>query len=196
MNLYTIMLFVHVTGAIGVFVGMGSWLIGITAMVRVLRVEQVRTLADLMLMTRYVVPVSAFLTIASGLTMALNTWGLQTGWILVAIGGLLLIGPTGTWVVDPKVHNIAKLAHTLPDGLLPTSLAARIHDVVLRTALHTLTSMLLGIIFLMTTKPGFVDAIGAMVISLALGLFSSLSFLRRRHVVRSNHSARYEKSGL
>ena len=181
MNLYTIMLFVHVAAAIGLFVGMGSWLIGITAVVRVSRVEQVRTLTDLMLMTRYVVPVSAFFTIASGLTMALNAWGLQTGWILVAIGGLVIIGPTGTWVVDPKVRAIAALAHTLPDGLLPTWLALRTHDLVLHTALHTLTAMLLGIVFLMTTKPTIFSSIVAMVVSLFLGLVSSLPLLHARY---------------
>jgi hypothetical protein len=181
MDLYTILLFVHVSGAIGLFVGMGTWLFGITAIARALRVEQVRTLADLMLMTRYVVPVSAFITIASGLTMALTIWGLQTGWILVAIGGLVIIGPTGTWVVDPKVRAIATLAHTLPDGLLPKTFAARTHDLVLRTALHTLTAMLLGIVFLMTTKPAFSSAIGAMVVSLLLGLVSSVPLLRAPH---------------
>jgi hypothetical protein len=113
--------------------------------------------------------------------MALNTWGLQTGWILVAIGGLFLIGPTGTWVVDPKVRAIATLARALPDGLLPAALAARTHDLVLHTALHMLTAMLLGIVFLMTTKPALSTAIGAMVVSLCLGLVSSLPFLRARH---------------
>jgi hypothetical protein len=181
MNFYTILLFVHVTGAIGILVGMASWLIGITAIARVSRVEQVRTLTEILLMTRYIVPVSAFFTIASGLTMALSAWGLQTGWMLVAIGSLFVIGPTGTWLVDPKVQAIAALARTLPDGPLPASLASRTHDFVLRTALHTLTAMLLGIVFLMTTKPTFSSSIVAMVVSLFLGLVSSLPLVRPDH---------------
>jgi hypothetical protein len=192
MSLYTILLFVHVSGAIGLFVGMGTWLFGMTAIARALRVEQVRALADLMLMTRYVVPISALLTIASGLTMALTTWGLQTGWILVAIGGLVLIGSTGTWVVDLKVRAIATLAHTLPDGPLSTTFAERTHDLVLRTALHTLTAMLLGIVFLMTTKPAFSSSIGAMIVSLCLGLVSSLPLLRARRALPSNYCTQHE----
>jgi hypothetical protein len=190
MSLYTIELFVHVSGAMGLFAGMGTWLFGITAIARAARVEQVRTLTNLMMMTRYVVPVSAFLTIASGLTMALNVWGLQTGWILVAIGGLFIIGPTGTWVVDPRVRAIATLARALPDGLLPADLAARTHDVILRTALHTLTAMLLGIVFLMTTKPTLSTAIGAMVVSLFLGLVASLPFLRTQDTPSAAQSKR------
>src|SRR5262245_20503241 len=52
MSLYTLLLFVHVSGAIGLFTGMGIWLFGITAIGRAAQVEQVRTLADLMLMAR------------------------------------------------------------------------------------------------------------------------------------------------
>lgn len=194
MSLYTILLFVHVSGAIGVFVGMGTWLFGMTAIARASRVEQVRTLADLMLMSRYVVPISAFMIITSGLTMTLTTWGLQTRWILVAIGGLLLIGPTGTWVVDPKVRAIAALAHTLPDGFLPNSLIVRIHDRVLRTALYTLIAMLLGIVFLMTTKPALSTSILAMGISLFLGFASSLLLLRTRPALVSNRGPQHEEN--
>jgi hypothetical protein len=181
MNVYSILLFVAVAGAIGIFVGMGSWLIGITAIDRVSRVEQVRTLIDMMRMTRYVVPASALLTIASGLTMTLTTWGMRTGWILVAIGGLFIIGPTGAWVVDPKVHKIAIMAHALPDGPAPTALTAHTHGPLLHIALHTLVATLTGIVFLMTTKPDFSTSIGAMLVSLLLSLASSLSLLRRYH---------------
>jgi hypothetical protein len=194
MSLYTILLFVHVSGAIGLFAGMGTWLFGITAIARTGRVEQVRSLADLMAMTRYVVPVSAFVTIASGLAMALSAWGLQTGWILVAIGGLFLIGPTGTWIADPKVRAIATLARTLPDGFLPTALAARTHDLTLYIAIHSLTAMLFGIVFLMTTKPAISTAIGAMVVSLLLGLVTSLPFLRAQHAPSASSKRSVERA--
>jgi hypothetical protein len=192
MSLYTILLFVHVSGAICLFIGMGIWLFGITAIARASRVEQVRTLADLMLMARMVVPVSAVLVIAAGLRMALTIWGLQTGWIAVALGGMILIGPTGTWVIDPKVRAIATLAHTLPDGPPPIALAERIHDPVLRTALHTLIAMLFGIVFLMTTKPALTGAIITMMIAAFLGLASGVPLARPRHASPSDRFHRHK----
>ena len=57
-------------------------------------------------------------------------------------------------------------------------LAERTRDRVLRTALHTLSAMLFGIIFLMTAKPQLMIAIGAMVVSAFLGLASALPLLR------------------
>lgn len=187
MNLYTIMLFIHVSGAICLFIGFGIWLFGIVRVARASHVEQVRTLAGLMLMVRLVVPASALLVIAAGLTMALTAWGLQTGWIAVSLGSLAIIGPMGTWVIDPKVRAIAALAHTLPDGPLPAALAVRIHDSVLRLTMHMLIAMLFGIIFLMTIKPALTSAIGAMVVSALLGLASGVPFVRTEPVAQSDH---------
>ena len=193
MNLYPIMLFIHVCAAVCLFIGFGIWLFGIIAIARAARVEQVRTLADLLLMVRLVVPVSAFVVIAAGLTMALTAWGLQTGWIAVALGGLVIVGPIGTWVIDPRVRAIATLAHTLPDGPLPTQLAERTHDRVLRLALHTTTALLFGIVFLMTTKPALTSALGAIVMSAFLGIASGLPFVRARRAAQSDRFEQHEE---
>ena len=182
MSLYSLMLFVHVSSAICLFIGMGIWLFGITAIARASRAEQVRALADLMLMARLAVPASALLVIGAGLMMALTAWGLQTGWIAVALGSLVIIGPIGTWVIDPKVRAMATLAHAQPDGLLSPKLAERSHDLFLRTALHTMIALLFGIVFLMTTKPAFISAIAAMLIAALLGLASALPLARARRL--------------
>jgi hypothetical protein len=178
MSLYAILLFVHVSGAICLFTGIGIWLFGITVIARAERVEQVRAVADLMLMVRNIVPAGALLVIVAGVTMTWTAWGFQTGWIAVALGSLVIIGPIGTWVIDPRVRAIATLAHTLPDGPLPIILAERTHERVLLLALHTMTAMLFGIVFLMTTKPTLGSAIGAMLVSTLLGLVSGI-LLRR-----------------
>jgi hypothetical protein len=180
-SFYPLLLFIHVSGAICLFIGMGIWLFGGIAIPRAARVEQVRTLADLMLMARMAVPVGAFVVIAAGLAMTWIAWGFQTGWIAVALGSLAIIGPIGTWVIDPKVRAIAALARSLPDGPPPTQLAALTHDCVLRTALHTTTAMLFGIIFLMTAKPALLVALGAMAISAFLGVASAVAFVCARH---------------
>jgi hypothetical protein len=194
MSLYSMMLFIHVSAAICLFIGFGIWLFGITVIAHAACVEQVRTLADVLLMVRLVVPVSALLVIVAGLTMALTTWGLQTGWIAVALGGLVIVGPIATWVIDPRVRAMAALAHTLPDGPLPTQLAERTHDRVLRLALHTTTALLFGIVFLMTTKPVLTSALGAMVVSAFLGLVSGILLVRVRRATPPDHFQQHEEA--
>jgi multisubunit Na+/H+ antiporter MnhF subunit len=193
MSLYAILLFVHVSSAICLFIGMGIWLFGSTVIAGAERVEQVRAIAAPMLMVQHVVPVSALLVIVAGITMTLTAWGFQTGWIAVALGSLVLIGPIGTWVIDPKVRAIAALAHTLPDGPLPRTLAERTQDRVLPLALRTMTGMLFGIVFLMTTKPALTSAIGAMVISALLGLVSGVAFTRARPACASKRGHQHEE---
>jgi ABC-type spermidine/putrescine transport system permease subunit II len=190
-SLYPLLLFIHVSGAIGLFIGMGIWLFGNIAIARAARVEQVRTLANLMLMARMAVPVGAFVVIAAGLAMTWIAWGFQTGWIAVALASLVIIGPIGTWVIDPKVRAIATLARTLPDGPLLRPLAALTHDRFLHSTLHTTTAMLFGIIFLMTAKPALIVALSAMVISAFLGVASAVAFVYARHtgVSKRNQSA-------
>jgi hypothetical protein len=184
MSLYTSMLFLHVSAAVCLFAGMGVFLVGMTAIARATRVEQVRALADLLVTVRLLVPASALLVIVAGATMTQIAWDFQTGWIVVTLGSLVVIGPIGTWVIDPKVRGIATLAHTLPDGPLPSSLAERTQNRFLRLIHHTMVAMLFGIVFLMTTKPALTSAISAMVVSALLGLASSIPFVFARRATR------------
>lgn len=177
MSLYALLFFLHISGAVCLFSGMGIWLCGIVAIARAARVAQIRALADLLLMVRLIVPSGALLVIATGVSMTWIAWSFQTSWIVVALGSLAIIGPTGTWVVDPRVRAIANMAHVLPDGSLPTALSERAHDRVLRLTMHTLVAMLFGIVFLMTTKPSLVVGLAAMVVAAVLGLVSGMPFL-------------------
>jgi hypothetical protein len=49
--------------------------------------------------------------------------------LVVALGSLAIIGPIGTWVIDPKVRAIATLADILPDGALPLFFSAFLRSI-------------------------------------------------------------------
>ena len=172
MTIYTIVLFFHVSGAIGYFVSMGTWLFGLSALRRAQRVEQVRALTHLVGWSGPLFAISVLLILATGLYMALTAWGLQTGWIDVALISLILIAPLGTAFIEPRRRTIDRLAQEAPDGPLPQSLEQRTHDPVLLIALQTIATLLLGIVFLMTTKPALTGSLIVIAIALALGLAS------------------------
>jgi len=175
---YTIIKFLHVSGAIGYFVAMGTWLFGLAALRRARRVEQVRALSDLIGRLGPLFGISVLLILVTGLYMAVTAWSLQTGWIAVALIGLVLIAPLGTAAIEPRRRVIDRLAREAPDGPLPESLAQRTHDPALLTALQTVTFLLLGIVFLMTNKPALIGALIVMAVALVLGLGSSLLVTR------------------
>jgi hypothetical protein len=174
MNIYTILKFLHVSGAIGYFVAIGTWLFGFAALRRAQRVEQVRALSDLVGRLGPLFGVSVLLILATGLYMALSAWSLRTGWIAVALTGLLLIAPLGTALIEPRRRAIEQLAREASDGPLPESLERRTHDPVLLTALQTVAALLLGIVFLMTNKPSLTGALIVMAIALVLGVASGV----------------------
>jgi Predicted integral membrane protein (DUF2269) len=186
MSTYTLALFIHVIGAIGVFAGVGIWLVGLSAIRRASRVEQVRAIAWLIIIASPLVVLSVLLIAIAGLDMALSTWGLQTPWIVVALVSFVLIGPIGAFVLEPRMRVIMAMAREVPDGSLPGVLDQRTHDPILGTGAHTMVTVLLGIVFLMTTKPSLVNSIVVMVVAFFLGLVSGLPFWLRAR--RAKHT--------
>jgi hypothetical protein len=176
MSLYTLALFLHVMGALGMFTGFGTWFLGLIALRRAERVEQVRTITTLLALAHLVGAYSVVLVIIPGVYMALTMWSLQTSWIAVSIAGVLVAAPIGSRLIDDRVKALRAVARETPDGALPAELAARTHDPVLGTAMHTNSLLVVGIIFLMTMKPPLLASIITMVGALALGLLSSLPF--------------------
>jgi Predicted integral membrane protein (DUF2269) len=174
MTSYTIALFFHVSGAIGYFISMGTWLLALAALRRAQRVEQVRTLTHLIGRLGPLFGISVLLILVTGLYMAITAWSLLTGWIVVALISLILIAPLGTAFIEPHRRTIDRLAQEAPDGPLPQSLEQHTHDPVLLTALQTVTILLLGIVFLMTNKPSLTGSLIVMVVALVLGLVSGV----------------------
>jgi hypothetical protein len=112
--------------------------------------------------------------------MLLTVWGWQTAWAVVALASIFLfLPPLLLGVVKPRMKAILRLAHASPAGPVPAPLYKLTHDPVLAAALQTLTAVVLGIVFLMTTKPALTGAIVAMLIAVGLGLGSSLPLARR-----------------
>lgn len=174
MSTYNVVLFLHVSGAIGYFVAMGVWLFGLANLRRAQRVEQVRVLSNLVGRLGPLFGISVLLILVTGLYMAGTTWGFQTGWIDVALVSLILIAPLGTAAIEPRRRAIERLAREAPDAPVPAALDRRTHDPVLATAVQTVIALLLGIVFLMTNKPSLVGSLIVMAIALALGLASGL----------------------
>ncbi len=182
MSIYTIVLFLHVSGAIGYFISTGTWLFGLSALRRARRVEQVRALTNLVGRSGPLFGISVLLILATGLYMALTAWGLRTGWIDVALISLILIAPLGTAFIEPRRRAIDRLAREAPDGPLSQALEQRTHDPVLLTALQTLAALLLGIVFLMTTKPSLTSSLIVMAVALVIGLASGLLVSRATRI--------------
>jgi uncharacterized membrane protein len=178
MSIYNIVLFFHVIGAIGYFLGMGILLFILLGLRRSQRVEHVRALIHLNELSAPFSAASVVLLLVTGLYLALTAWSLLTSWILVALISLVLMAPLGAALIEPRRRAIDRLAQKTPDGPLPQSLERRTHDPILGTAQQTIAALLLGIVFLMTNKPALIGSLIVMAVALVLGLASGVLVAR------------------
>ena len=185
MSIYTIVLFVHVVGAIGYFLSIGTQLFILVGLRRAQHVEQVRAFIHLNNLSGPFGAGSAVVLLAAGLYLALSAWSGLSGWILVALISLLLIVPTTAVLIAPRRSALVKqLERSAPDGALSLALSQRLHDPILLATLLTVAALLLGIVFLMTTKPELAGSLIVMAVALVLGLLSSLLVSRMRRTQR------------
>jgi hypothetical protein len=177
MPIYTLMLFVHIVGAIGTFIGVGVWLFAALALRRTQTVGQVRALTSLIQPSGVLAIVSILLLGVAGFYMGITVWGERATWIVVATISFVLLAPFGVFVIDPRLRAVAKAAAAAPDGPLPGTLATRTRDQLAGIGLSVYLCVLLGIVFLMTTKPSTGVSILAMVVATLLGLISGVLLL-------------------
>jgi uncharacterized membrane protein len=179
-SLYTVILFVHIVGAIGYFLGIGLWLFILLSWRRTQCVEQVRSLLHLNDLSAPFAAASAVLLLGTGLYLALTAWSLLTSWILVALISLLMV-PTSAALIAPRRSAIVKqLAREAPGGELSGTLEQHLDDPVLATACTTVLTLLLGLVFLITTKPNLAGSLIVMVVALLLGLAAGALVSRMR----------------
>ncbi len=181
MSIYSIVLFFHVVGAIGYCLGIGMLLFILVDLRRAQRVEHVQALIHLNDRSAPFSAASAIVLLITGLYMTLTEWSLLTSWILVALVSLILMVPISAVLIAPRRIAMSKqLTREAPDGVVSEDLKRRIDDPVLAVVVQAVATLLLGLIFLMITKPGLLASIIVVAVALLLGVTASLLALRMR----------------
>jgi uncharacterized membrane protein len=174
MSIYSLALFVHIISDITLFIGIGGQLLVLFTLRRARDMSQVSNVVGLIRITDGMGVLGALFTILSGFYMARTVWGIETSWIVVALGSILLIiGPLIGAVIKPRTRSLVKIAKDVQQASpIPPALWARIHDPLLGAALQTNLAVGIGIVFLMTNKPSLTVSVITMITALALGVVS------------------------
>ena len=108
MSLYSISLFLHIVGALGIFAAIGLEWAGLANLRRATDTAQVREWVRLLLAApRVVGGPAALLVLVSGIHMSATRLGAQ-GWILVALGGMVLIAALGGAIGGRRIPGIVR----------------------------------------------------------------------------------------
>ena len=171
--LYAIALFIHIVGALGIFVCISLESASLFGLRRAKLMEEVRAWASLHLVIAWAFPLAVLLTLGAGLFLSLDTWGWKVPWIDVAFFAFMAMGLLGRLNVRRHQQLHRSMGEAL-SGPLPAELLPLLHDAVLCSSPLLLAAIGLGVVFLMTVKPDLLGSLIALSIAILVGLFASV----------------------
>ncbi|HET9912756.1 MAG TPA: hypothetical protein VFQ13_12745 [Anaerolineales bacterium] len=176
MNIYSIVLFLHIVGALGVFVALGLEWTGLRQLRGAILPEQVRAWTGILKSTNKVGFPSMLTTVITGIYMVLNGLG-WVSWILVVLGALVLIIVLSVALTKPRMAAIEQALAT-EKGSVSQTFHNLVNHPVLWISIQTRVAIALGIIFLKIAKPDFVGSLLTIGVAIVLGIASALPMSR------------------
>jgi hypothetical protein len=180
MNYYSIALFLHVVGALGLFVAMGLEWVGLQQLQAVTTTEQVRERLRGSTGVRAIGGISILVLLAAGFYMTATAWG-GVAWISLAFGALIVMGALGGILTSPRMAAIKRAVAT-ENGPISPALSRLLHHPLLWISMQTRIGIALGIVFLMCVKPTLMASLLALGVATLLGLGLALSTMGRRRM--------------
>jgi hypothetical protein len=171
MSLYSISLFLHIVGTLALFAVLSLEWAGLVGLRRATTAGQARDWARLLSLPRLGGP-AALTVLVTGIYLTATRWGAQ-GWIVVGLAAMVTIAVLGPAL---GARRSAAIGRALPaeDGPISATLRRQLRDPVLMVSIRLRTALFLGIVFLMSSKPGVAAALAAIAVALVLGLAPAL----------------------
>ena len=169
--LYSIALFLHVLGALGMFVALGVEWTSLRNLPHATSAREARGWLGLFLLLRRIYPLSFFTILVSGVYMMAVSWG-GAPWIAIGLLGLLALTAIAGFLTARRVRRLGPELDGSAE--LDGSLKARLTDPVLLLSHRLRVGLAIGIIFLMTVKPGWIGSVIAILAFTGLGALASL----------------------
>ena len=178
---YGVALLVHILGVLGVFIATGIEQVVLLRLRAARTTQLVREWVHVMDGVDKLFPPSVLLLVLAGLYMTFTVWGWGQAWIDVSLGTLVLVGILGPAVNGSGLKAIGRAVAVLPDGPLSADLSRLIYHPVLNMSTSITAFLTLGIVFLMTLKPGWLGSLGIMAGVLVVAVSVALVSLHADH---------------
>ena len=151
MNAYSIALFLHIVGAVGIFVALGLEWTGLWQIRNATTPQQVGGWMRILKGVRKFGFASMLTTVITGIYMMLTVWG-GVPWVIVSLGALVLVIVLSVALTGPRMAVIGQALATEKVPLSQTFHNLANHP-LLWISIQTRVAIVLGIVFLKTAKP-------------------------------------------
>ncbi len=177
MNDYSITLFLHIAGALGLSIALGLEWAGLWQIRSAVTREQVLTWMGILKTVRKVGFASMSTTVITGIYLMVTDWG-GVAWIIVTIASLLLIIALSLALTGPRMAAIGR-ALSADKGVKPQIFHRLANNPLLWISIQTRVAITLGIVLLKTTKPELGGSLLLIVVAIVLGVVSALPVAHR-----------------
>ncbi len=177
MNIYSIALFLHIVGALGLSVALGLEWTGLWQIRNAVLPEQVRIGMGILKSTNKVGFPSMLAAVLTGVYMVLKVWG-WVPWLIVTMGSLALVIVLSVVLSKPRMAAIGQALAT-EKGSVSQTFHSLVNHPILWISIQTRVAIVLGIVFLKIVKPDLVGSLLTVGVAIVLGIASALPMVRR-----------------
>lgn len=168
MTLYSLVLFLYIVGALGLFIALGLEWISLWYLRRATTAEQAGQWLLAFALLRRIYPAVWVALLLPGIYMTTAVWG-GVAWLGIALVAMFLLPILGMAISGRRMATIGP-AVAAESGLLSPTLQQRLGDSLLWVSIQVRVAIALGIVFLMTIKPGLGGALFTIGLAVVLGL--------------------------
>lgn len=175
---YEVALFIHLLGAVIIFLAIGISQLGGARVRRAETVEHIRLWLGLVRTTQRMWPVAILFLLGAGVYMTIDVWSFSTPWVVGGLIGLAVMVATGVAVVSRGFERIATAAEDR-DGPPTADLRRLIGDPRMWVVLSANNGIGIGVVWLMASKPGWLATIVVLVAAALIGGISGYAAVTR-----------------
>jgi uncharacterized membrane protein len=171
MTVYSLVLFAHITSVITMFACLSLEALSLLHLRCASTVAEIQRWIDAVPGLSRVALGSMLVILLSGIYLTVQMSGFGMAWIDVALGTLFLLIPLAA-VTGRRMREIRRLStsgHEIQPRLLDL-----LQHAFLKISLVTRIAIFVGIVLLMTAKPGLPESLSIIGVSVALGLAAAL----------------------
>ncbi len=180
MSIFSIALFLHIVGALGVSVALGLEWVGLSQIRKATVPGEIRATLKVVQSTTRFGFVSMLSTVITGIYMAPAAVG-WIPWLLVVIGALVVVIALTRLLTAPRMTAIGQ-ALVMEKGSVSQSFHRLMNDPMLWISIQTRVAIVLGIIFLKIATPGLGGAVLTIGVAITVAIVSALPMHRAMQV--------------
>jgi len=170
MTLYSFVLFAHITGVLAMFACLSLEVLSLSRLRRASTLSEVQLWIEPVPRLSRIALGSLLVILLTGVFLTIQMSGFGLAWLKVTVAAFLLMAPLGA-ASGRRIRNVQRLSAN--GKMTQSEILDLLRHPFLKVSLAMRIAVFLGIVLLMTAKPGLPESLAIAGLSVVLGLASA-----------------------